>query len=394
MLLQLPISQKIAVSGLDNLFTAVSALSATGLACVDIAQNFSLFGQMVLLLLIQLSGMAYLVFSSFIILKIKEAIIGFSGKEYSKAELTTKDLIKQAVLYTAFCEIIGFVFLYLCFQNAKEDQAFWNAIFHTASSYCTAGFSLFSSNLENYANHLGINVVVSILSLLGSVGFFLWIAMVKSNLSFFRCAVSIIQSFTAKIILISSLIFFLTSHLEMHGYKKALISFFQVISAISTAGFNTVDLRTLPQVGVILLIILMLYGGCLTGSCLNMKGISLSTLTQLISNRQRHLFDDIDRQIAVKRTLLTFFTFGCYLTVLVFSCLLLSFSERRPVLQLLFEAASALCSVGLTVGISSELSIFGKWLMLVLMFMGRTGILILSFAVASRLFAKQAEVVA
>lgn len=358
LLLQLPISQNTHVKDLDHLFTAVSAISTTGLVSVDVGKAYSFFGQFILLLLIQFGGILFMIFSYFIILSYKQKPINYN-------------LVKQVFLFTSTCEVIGAVLLYFFFRNAGIEHPFWNAIFHSISAFCAAGFSLFSSNLLGFRDHLGINVTLSLLSIFGCVGLFLWLD------SFKRMALRTFRAFTTWVILAGALLFMLMAHQNM------VIAFFQTISAATTVGFNTIDLKILPSIGLFLLMVLMLYGGALTGNGINMKSTSVIGLMKLVFDMQKSYRRG--QKVLLKRILFTLSTCICFLlTLTIFLGPLLLF-EKESTLSLLFEAVSALCTVGLSMGITAELSAFGKSMIILLMLIGRSGILILGFVLSSQL---------
>jgi trk system potassium uptake protein TrkH len=377
--LQLPLFQKTALSGLDSLFMAVSAISSAGLATVDISSTFSFLGQLILAVLIQSGGIAYLVLSSFLFLSVENALGEPRAKEVLRP-LKINTLIKRAILYTAIWEILGAILLFIFFQRAGEKEALWHAIFHSIASFCTAGLSVFPNNFGGYSNHLGVNVVISILSLLGAVGFFLWTAILEriaGARETGRIVSRIYRAYTFVIILLGSCVFLLTTSGHFEELYHITVAFFHTITAVSTAGFNTVDLKILPSASLILLVFLMLYGGILTGSCLVVSEVKFPIRKRM--NAQ-------DQQVFVKKMQVLSFTCFLYLILLLVSSFLLVLSEKSSFLPVVFEAASALGSVGLSVGITSALSPMGKWIIMTLMLFGRTGILIFSFTFASRFF--------
>jgi trk system potassium uptake protein TrkH len=386
LLLQLPLCQKNSVAGEDALFTAASALSTTGLATVDIGTTFSFLGQLVLLLLVQLGGIGYMVFSSFIVLSFEQKIVNFRKDKHAKAgslsrDITLPGLVKQAITYTLICEMSGALLVYLFFRAEGGENSLWHAVFHSVSAFCTAGFSLFSSNLEGYKHHFGINVTLSLLSLLGAFGFLL-----SSERLLTLIARRITQSFATSVLLISGLLFLLVTPFapESSGFQRLILSFFQVISTVTTAGFNTIDIKTLPQVTLLILIVLMLFGISLTGNGSNKRGTSFAALLRLMTGmlRSKKTTRLWSQKLLSKRIQIAISPFTHYLFVLSISFLLLSLIEKQPLLPLFFETASALCTVGLSMGITADLSLLGKSLIILLMLVGRTGILIFGFAIS------------
>ena len=390
LILQTPFCQNRFVSALDALFIAASAVSTTGLTTLDIGTTFTFSGQLIILLLIQLGGIGYLIFSSIIILNLEQKLTSLRKKiphspfSLSKNQ-TVPSLIKQAAIYTLICEVSGFIILYFFFSDKGIEEPFWEALFHSLSAFCTAGFSLFASNMEGYKDHFGINATLSILSLLGAFGFFLSIDLfskIKSLKEWMRRVRRTLLSFVFVTILTSTLLFLLTSTFpeESSAFERVVISVFQVISTLTTAGFNTIDMRTLSLLPHLLLIILMLIGVSLTGSGTNMRGTSLISLFRLLkgalANRLLH------QKVLLKRSQIALSPFAQYLLVLLVFGSLLVLIENQPFLPLIFETASALCTIGLSMGITPELSALGKSLLIFLMIAGRTGILIVSFTLS------------
>lgn len=394
LILQSPACQTGSLPQIDAFFTAASAVSTTGLVSVDIGKTFSFFGQLVLLLLIQFGGIGYMIFSSFINLNIMGRTAELLKSKLASVVslsngVTVIDLVKRVVIYTVICEIIGLTALYFFFKTEGIDNSLWCAIFHSVSAFCTAGFSLFSSNLVGYKSHLGINATLSFLSLFGAFGFFLWmdfftkITDQKIRAGFIR----IMQAFVTSAIAIGVLLFFLTVIFPetISGFHKLIISFFQIISAITTSGFNTVDIRTLSLLPHLLLIIFMLLGVSLTGNGTDMRGTSFVSLAKLVANGFRKKTDSSwNQKILLRKTQIACSTFIKYVLVLLLFALPLNLIEKQPFLPLLFETTSALCTVGLSMEVTPELSAFGKILMALLMLGGRIGILIMGFAISSR----------
>ena len=157
-LLCLPFFQKVPVSFLDNLFTATSAISTTGLASVSLVDSYSWFGQLVVLLLIQIGGVGYMTFTSFLLLSNKSKLTHWHQRvlnaEFSLPKgFVIGDFLKSVILFTLFIEVIGAFAYYLAFTQAGVDHNFavWSSVFHSVSAFCTAGFGLYNNNLEPFA---------------------------------------------------------------------------------------------------------------------------------------------------------------------------------------------------------------------------------------------------
>jgi len=148
------------VSGIDNLFTSMSAVSTTGLTTVDVGTSYTLLGQIIILLLIQVGGIGYMTFSSFVLLTTSHRLSEFRGK-ITKAtfplpkDFNPKNFIIDVMVFTFICEFIGAVALYFMFRSDEVSNAFWQAIFHSVSAFCTAGFSLFPTSFEGFKDNFG-----------------------------------------------------------------------------------------------------------------------------------------------------------------------------------------------------------------------------------------------
>lgn len=362
LLLYFPLSRTKNLGLLDLLFTSVSALSSTGLATFDIGSTFTFFGKCIILILIQLGGFFYLVFSSYLILILN-----------TKKECSFKNVFRESLVYTLFIEAIGVFILYLLFRKENVDFPFFNALFHTISAFCTAGFSLFPTNLERFRDNVAINVLISLQSLFGALGFFYMGGLLKRR----RKLEDFYKSITFIVILGSTILFFLVVKIkDSTTFKKLIISFFQTITAITTAGFNTINLKELEFPALVILIFLMLYGLLITGSCFHIKRLGKKNILKI--------------QYAELQAIA--FILFTYLVMLLIITLFLSYVEGGDLMPLFFEVVSALCTVGLSLGITPELSSMGKWIILISMFIGRNGILVLSFLYATSFLKREQTV--
>ncbi|MCE5227312.1 MAG: hypothetical protein LLG05_15830, partial [Porphyromonadaceae bacterium] len=177
LLLCMPFFRKQEVHVLDNLFTAASAISTTGLSTVSIFDSYNLLGQFIIILLVQLGGIGYMTFSSFIVLS-RHQELTHQHKKILIAEFPMpkdfelKDFLKSVILFTAIVELIGAICLYIVFRNAGVETKFaiWSSIFHSISAFCTAGLGLYNDSFESFAGNNSLNAIISALSILGSLG--------------------------------------------------------------------------------------------------------------------------------------------------------------------------------------------------------------------------------
>lgn len=370
---------------LDNLFIATSAVSTTGLVTVNVSDCYNVIGQLVILLLIQLGGIGYMTFGSFVILSRKTELsktrseIGRTIFSLPKSFRIDK-FIRSVIIFSIVIEFLGALALYPVFRNGGDPNALWSAVFHSVSSFCTAGFSLYNDSLEAYAGNFWLNAVVSILSYLGAIGFIVCV-------DYWRMLRGKIQevTLTSKIILWSTLwltvagtaLMFLAEP-SIQGKpveEKLLASFFQAMTSMTTVGFNTIGISQLSRASLLVLTILMVIGASPSGTG---GGLKSTTFSALIGVMRSALRGDQEvrfwrRAVPLERVWIAMAGLGFYLFMLVAGTYLLELTEKFEFEQCLFEAASALGTVGLSTGVTPALSTIGKLVVTFLMFCGRLG---------------------
>ena len=395
----------------DALFTATSATCVTGLIVVDTGTAFSTFGQIVILILIQIGGLGIMTLSTFFIF-IVVGQFSILNRDVIQETLTQKpiknlaSLLKTTFLLTIILETIGAILLTLRFVNAFPlKKAAYLGIFHSISAFCNAGFSLFYNSFENYEADYVINAILIILIILGGIGYIvlqdLRQGLRKKN---GRCFFQI--SFHSKIVLVTTLfliifgainIFILEHENVLHGYPldiKMLTSVFQSVTT-RTAGFNTLNISDLTNVSLFFIIILMFIGAS-PGSCGG--GIKTTTFTALIAflisrfRNQREVnirYRRVPEEIISKVISITFFS----IIVIIVATLTLMVSEigevshqqsRGMFVEILFEVVSAFGTVGLSTGLTTSLTVFGKILISLVMFIGRLGPLTVALAIGAK----------
>ncbi|MHC4951470.1 MAG: TrkH family potassium uptake protein [Planctomycetota bacterium] len=399
----------------DAFFTATSATCVTGLIVVDTGKDFSMIGQTIILILIQLGGLGIVVFGAVLALLLGQAL---SVKESLAMQdlLNTKTLrnismmIGFIFLGTIVIEGIGAVSLMPMWDNvpaaAPDAEMRWfYSVFHSISAFCNAGFSLFDTSLINYDTSFGVYTVIAPLIILGGLGF-----GVLYNLThvatdrvkrFLRLkfnpdsALSIgmperVQLQT-KIVLTTSLILIVVGTIllmlfeyrspqtEHHGQFK--VALFQSITA-RTAGFNTVDISSLSEASKLILMMLMFIGGSPGSTAGGIKTVTLALIIMVIyatlrKRREVEMFKRSVRLAVVGRATTVMLLFAGSLIVMT---MLLMLTEQHmmaennwSLLDLAFETASALGTVGLTTGVTPTLTIAGKWIIIVTMLIGRLG---------------------
>jgi trk system potassium uptake protein TrkH len=230
LLLLLPIARKGTVGWLDNLFTTVSAVSTAGLLTVDVTQEYTFFGQILILLLIQLGGLGYLTLSCFIVIstsnKLSPLQKRLSSESFSVAKISLiPTFIRQIVFYALFCEGFGAVWLsYLFWLKGVKDPV-WNGIFHSVASFCTSGISLFPNSFIDFRYDFWINMSISTLCILGGIGFLVWIDIykrMKGKLSHIPYTTRITLAVTFGFLILGTLLVFLTAQFPKELYRARL----------------------------------------------------------------------------------------------------------------------------------------------------------------------------
>jgi len=385
-LLCMPFAQKQYVGIIDNLFTSASAVSTTGLATISIADNYTLFGQIIILILVQLGGIGYMTVSSFLVLKLtnhfsqNENII--LSTEFSLPNgMTIHSLVKSIITFTLIFEILGAISLFFTFYSYGDSEPIWKAIFHSVSAFCTAGFGLYNDNFEQFKFNININTTLSVLSYAGGIGFIVLLDLAR-KIKYKKYKIT----FTSKIILVFTLVltifgtvqlyFFEPTIQQYDDYSKLTVSFFQTMSAMTTVGFNSIPISVLHPSSLMLLIILMYIGASPSGTGGGLKSTTFVAVfaymkSRLSSNNDVSIFGSKIPKYRYRPALTSFIL---YTSILFLGTYLLTFSEKFNLLQLLFEASSALGTVGLSAGITSSLTDFGKIVITSLMFVGRVGV--------------------
>jgi trk system potassium uptake protein TrkH len=372
-------------SALDSLFISTSAVSTTGLVTKSISDNYSLFGQVVVLVLIQLGGLGYMTFSSFVILsrkrKLSDSRAEVANVVFSLPQSFRVDkFIHSVIMFTLIIEILGASALYTIFSGAGERQALWMAVFHSISSFCTAGFSLYNNSLESYAGNFWLNITIALLSYAGAVGFIVCVDVwrrIRNKIQYITLTSKIILHCTFWVSLVGTAIFFVSepSIRSMPVEKRLMASFFQAMAAMTTVGFNTVSIPAISRASLLLLTALMIIGASPSGTGGGLKSTTFTALIGIMrsSLRGERTITFWGRRVPERRVRLAVATYCFYMTFLLMGVYLLTLTEDMDFESLVFEAASALGTVGLSTGATPLLSSLGKLVVTLLMFTGRLG---------------------
>jgi trk system potassium uptake protein TrkH len=402
LLLLLPISVQPgnSISILDALFTSTSATCVTGLIVHDTGTFFSLYGQIVILLLIQVGGLGIMTISSAIAVMLGQKltlksenlvqnVVGASSK------LDMVQLVKSILLVTIVLEMVGAALLFLTFRHdfTSPWRALYCSVFHSVSAFCNAGFSLFSDSFMSYRMNVNINMVISGLIIIGGIGFPVMVDVQKnvfrrmriSRLSMHSKAV---LTCTAILIVLGTIVYFFGEYnatMKQMGFGERLLSsYFQSVTT-RTAGFNTIDNGLMSSQSVFISIILMFIGASpgSTGGGIKTTALVIvivSVLSLFRGNRDVNLFKRRVSEDTIKRVVALVTISLLFLSMMIF--LLLQF-EPFEFEKVLFEAVSAFGTVGLSMGITGLLSAGGKIIIIMLMYLGRIGPLTLIFAISA-----------
>lgn len=397
LMLCVPYFQKQAVSALDNLFVATSAISTTGLSTVSVFDTYNWFGQFIILLLIQIGGIGYMTFTSFILLSNKSKLTHWHQRvlnaEFSMPKgFEMKDFLKSVIIFTFVIEIIGAVCFYIAFINAgvEHNFAIWSSIFHSVSSFCTAGFGLYNDSFEQFAGNTTINTIISVLSIFGALGFIVvtdfWNRLTGKTKQITYTTKIILGVTTVLMALGTLMIYYFEPSVNQLSENRFMISFFQSMTSLTTVGYNTIPLGRF-SLGVLLVVIFLMYvGASPSGTGGGMKSTTLTALMALIWNRIRNnkQITFFGKEIPLERLYVATSVFILYASVIFISTFLMAMTEDFPLDQILFETTSAIGTVGLSMGITSSLSDWGKVVLIAVMFVGRLGVLTFGLAILAR----------
>lgn len=379
-------------SFLDALFVATSATCVTGLVTQDTATYWSMFGKAVILVLIQIGGLG--------VITIAVSVARFSGRKIGLMQRSTMQeaiaapqmggivrltgfILKMVVLI----EVIGAVLLMPpMIAEFGVMRGIGYSVFHSISAFCNAGFDLMGvkepySSLTSYLGHPLINLVIMLLIIVGGIGFLTWddIRCNRLHLRRYRMQSKVILCVTAFLLVVPAVYFYFCEFGRpvwegMSAGEKVFASAFQSVTA-RTAGFNTVDLSRFTEAGQMIFIILMLIGGSPGSTAGGMKNTTFAVLfaTAIAVFRRRPNAHIFGRRIPNDTAHYAATVLLLYTVLFLAGGIFISYQEGMPVMPALFEAASAIGTVGVTLGITPTLSVASKLVLILLMFWGRVG---------------------
>jgi len=388
--LSLPFATKVGhLSFIDALFTSTSSVCVTGLIVVDTATYFTRWGQIIILILIQLGGLGIMTLSSLFVL-ILQGKVSLKNQLFIEESLNQFDIhnlngfLVSVVFYTLIVEAIGGILLFMGFGNLSGTllHRVFFSLFHSVSAFCNAGFSVFSNSLMSYQNNLFVNIVVMALIVLGGIGFF--VAFELKNFFFSKqktiltLHTKVVLSTTLFLIVMGFLLIALTD-IQIFGFSphKILSYLFLSITA-RTAGFNTVNIGQLAPATLLVVIILMFIGGAPGSTAGGVKVTTIALLYHFLRSKimKRNDVELYYRRIPHPIIDRTFLVLILSILLLFFNLILLGVFQRDIAghfLHYLFELFSALGTVGLSMGATNNLTLGGKIVIIITMFLGRIG---------------------
>ena len=399
LILTLPVSSASGVvTPFDQaLFTSTSAVCVTGLVVQDTGSYWSVFGQAVILALIQIGGLG--------VVTVAVSVFMLSGRKISLMQRSTMQdaisapkvggivrLTKFILRGTFLIEALGAVLLLPVFCRDFGIKGIWMSVFHSISAFCNAGFDILGTtdhtfvSLTGYSRNIWLNIVIMLLIITGGIGFLTWEDFYINKFKFkrYRMQSKIILMTTAILICLPAIFFFTNDFKMFSGEERTLLSFFQSITT-RTAGFNTADYTSLSSSGRGLTILLMFIGGS-PGSTAG--GIKTTTIAVLVANafavfRRQKSPEMFGRRMEEKAVHDAAAIFTLYLVLSLTGAFIISTVEGLPLSECLFETTSAIATVGLSLGLTPHLGIVSQGILIFLMFIGRVGGLTMIYAALS-----------
>ena len=399
LLLMLPVSSKAGIITPFNeaLFTSTSAVCVTGLVVQDTATYWSWFGQGIILVLIQIGGLG--------VITIAVSFALLSGRKISLMQRSVMQEAISAPKVGGIVRLTGFVlkgtflveftasFIMMpVFVKDFGAKGIWMAIFHSISAFCNAGFDLMGTenakyaSLTSYISHPLINITIMLLIIIGGIGFLTWEDILKNKyrIKSYRMQTKVILTTSFLLILFPAFFFFFRDFADMPMQERIFSSLFQAVTP-RTAGFNTADLTMMTKDGLGIVIVLMLVGGS-PGSTAG--GMKTTTLAVLIANtlacfRRKEDAQMFGRRIETSTIKNAATIFMMYIVLFFGGAIVISTVEDLSFSTCLFETASAIGTVGLTLGITPELGVISQTILMILMFLERVGGLTLIYAALS-----------
>ncbi len=380
------------------LFTSVSATCVTGLVVYDTWSHWTLFGQLVLLVQIQIGGLGFITIGTFAMVMLKKKI-GLGRRELIHESLNTLQLcgsvklVRRIIWGTVLFEGVGALLLAVRFvPQYGLMRGLYYGVFHAVSAFCNGGFDLMGqreayASFSFYAKDPLVVLVLVALILIGGIGFLVWEDVLEHRLRWKRYCVQtkVVLSATAVLTVVSTALFLISEHghlfSDMTVGEQLLAALFAAVTP-RTAGFNTIDTAAMTDGSKVLTMCLMFVGGS-SGSTAG--GIKITTLVVILSHIGAYLFHNEDCVLFHRRLSLDVMKRASVVVCINFSLamvavLVLLIGQELPLGDVLFEAFSAISTVGMSTGVTRDLNLLSRLVIMLLMFLGRVGSL--SFAMS------------
>ncbi|MBE6566558.1 MAG: potassium transporter KtrB [Ruminococcaceae bacterium] len=408
-LLVLPISSATgkSVPYLDALFTATTSTCVTGLVTLPTVSTWSMFGQVVILVLIQIGGLGFIaIVSGLMLLVTRRMGIGHKLLIQDAFNLNTMQglskFIRNVLLGTLLIEAIGAALCMTVFVPRFGDRGIWISIFHSVSAFCNAGIDIFAENsLCDFATNPIINAVTSALIILGGIGYIVWwdvLRVVRScaiKKGHFWCHLTLhskIAITTSALLIFGGGLLILICEFnnpatigDMSFFDKIQVSLFQSVTT-RTAGFASVPQENLRDTTSVISMVMMLVGGSPVGTAGGLKTVTVavlvcSALATVRNKNEATLFGRRVSSDSIRRAVAVVITFGCIALV---STVLLAAATGANLLDVVYESVSAIATVGLSRNFTGSLNAWGKLIVIVTMYLGRVGPISLAVAIGSQ----------
>ena len=389
---------------IDALFTSTSAVCVTGLSTIDIGSKLTLFGKVVLLGLIQTGGLGIMTFTVLMFLTVGR-LPALRDRWVIENMFSTNpgariwDFVKAVFLFTFVCEGAGVLLLTAAWveYGFSIGKALWYALFHSVSAFCNAGFSFFRNNLEDFQGDFLVSLTICGLIIVGGIGF----AVMYELFNYIRTSKRHRISLSTRLVLLTTFFLLLSGTLLIYFFEmnntirqipldqQLLASFFQSTTA-RTAGFNTMNMPALSNSAVLVLIFLMFIGASPGSTGGGVRTTTLALMVALFIKRLRGNSkvniagrkipeETMRRAVSLSILAILLVTTNTMLLLSSQPAELIDPQNRALVINYLFESVSALGTVGLSLGITSSLNVAGKLLIIVLMFIGRVGLVTVAY---------------
>lgn len=386
-----------ATSYLDSLFMAVSATCVTGLAVVNTADHWNTFGQVIILIMVEVGGLGFM---SFLVL-----LLNMTGQHPSfKSKMLIRDaynftsfnngdkLVKSIVKLSLVTQLIGAVLLSLDFvPKFGWAKGIWFSVFHAVSAHSNAGFDLFETSLFQFKDNPYVLMIMSLLILSGSFGFIVWFDLINLHrIKKITLHSRLALTMTAILVVTGTILYSLLNIQEYNGHPMTFFAqnFFLSITPRS-GGFTFSNYNATSYASLVLTMVLMFIGGTSGSTAGGVKtttfGVLVMNIRYIFSNRFKTIYHE--RQIPRRIIRRVYEIIFIYLAIIFSFSFVLLITENLPlnngIEYVFFEVISALATVGLSLGLTPDLTAIGKILIMVLMFIGRIGIMTVIYALGS-----------